>query len=266
MTRLDETFKALREKKEGALIGYLTLGDPDASASADLLACLSENADILEMGIPFSDPVADGPTIQVAMERALKNGMNTDKAFSVAADVRGRGVYKPLIFMTYYNIVLQYGVDRFVRRCAEADVDGILVTDLPIEEADDLLKKCNKHGVAPIFLVAPTTSDERMKRINDKAMGFVYLVSLLGVTGARESLQGKALELVKRTSKKINKVPLVVGFGISKKEHVKSMLEAGAQGVVVGSAFVKLVSEHGAGGCDEIRKLSAELKEGTYQK
>lgn len=263
MSRIDETFKTLRKKGKGALIGYLTLGDPDAATSADLLACLSENADILEMGIPFSDPVADGPTIQAAMERALKNGMNTDKAFSIAADVRSRGVDNPLIFMTYYNIVLQYGVERFIKRCVETDVDGILVTDLPLEEADDFLRNCDEHGIASIFLVAPTTSDKRMKSINDNARGFVYLVSLLGVTGAREKLQGTALDLVKRTSSRINKVPLVVGFGISKKDHVMLIMEAGAEGVVVGSAFVKLVSEHGVKACDEIRKLSAELKEGT---
>jgi tryptophan synthase alpha chain len=141
MSRLDDTFKRLRERGEGALIGYLTLGDPDISSSKKLFACLSKNVDILEIGIPFSDPIADGPTIQGAMDRALKAGCTPDNVFEVAGDLREAGVEIPFVVMTYYNLVLQYGEEEFLKRCKKEGVDGILVSDLPVEESENLLPR-----------------------------------------------------------------------------------------------------------------------------
>ncbi len=263
MLRISETFERLKARGEGALIGYLTLGDPDIQASKKLLKCLCKNVDILEIGIPFSDPIADGPTIQAAMDRALESGVDTDDAFRVVSELRRGGVKTPFVFMTYYNIVLQYGEDRFLSRCKESEVDGLLISDLPLEESEGMVGACQKYGIDLIFLIAPTTPAERMKRIVSKGKGFIYLISLLGVTGERESVQEKTLGTVKETLQFTGDLPLVVGFGISKKEHVRALIDAGALGVVVGSAFVNLVAKHGADACSELERLSKELKEGT---
>ncbi len=262
MSRIRERFEDLRKRGEGALIGYLTLGDPDVATSEKLIACLLENVDIMELGIPFSDPIADGPTIQGAIDRALAGGMNTDKAFDMVARLRKR-FDTPFVFMTYYNIVLKYGEERFIERCAEEGVDGLLISDMPMDEAGDILPLCEKHGVDYIGLVAPTTTEERMRKIAEGATGFLYLVALLGVTGAREKLQEETIKKVRWALARSKGKPLAVGFGISKKEHVKAIVDAGAQGAVVGSAFVELVGKKGAGSVDDVRRLSRELKEGT---
>ncbi len=262
MSRIAEKFAVLEKRGEGALIGYLTIGDPDLKASEELIEALLENVDIMELGVPFSDPIADGPTIQGAIERALKAGMNTDKAFEMVARLRTR-FDTPFVFMTYYNIVLQYGEERFIETCAEVGVDGILVSDMPIEEADEILELCEKYGVDFICLIAPTTGEERIKKIAAKAKGFLYLVALLGVTGVREKLEEETVNKTKWVLKYTGDVPLAVGFGISKKEHVQSLIKAGAQGAVVGSAFVDLVRKKGADAVGDLKRLSSELKEGT---
>jgi tryptophan synthase alpha chain len=263
MSRISETFDRLEKKGEGALIGYLTLGDPDIKTSTKLLKCLSENVDVLEIGIPFSDPIADGPTIQAAMDRALESGVDTDDAFNVVRELRRGGVKTPFVFMTYYNIVLQYGEERFIQMCNETGVDGLLVSDLPLEESEGIVETCIKYGVDPIFLIAPTTPENRVKKIVAQSKGFIYLVSLLGVTGERASVQKRTLQFVADTLQLTGNIPLVVGFGISKREHVEAIINAGAQGVVVGSAFVNIVAAHGADACSELERLSKELKEGT---
>jgi tryptophan synthase alpha chain len=262
VSKIDDKFLELEKKKEGALIGYLTMGDPDIESSQKLIKCLAENVDILELGIPFTDPIADGPTIQAAIDRALKAGMNTDIAFQMVEKLRDDGVEVPFVFMTYYNIILQYGEEKFVKMCKRVRVDGIVVCDLPIEEAGSLLAKCNAHGVDMIFLIAPTTTEERIKKISSKAKGFIYLVSILGVTGAREKLQQRTIDTIKWALGHVN-IPLAVGFGISKKEHVREVLKAGAKGAVVGSAFVDLIAKKGKNACKELKKLSNELKMGT---
>ncbi|MFQ5888217.1 MAG: tryptophan synthase subunit alpha [Candidatus Hydrothermarchaeales archaeon] len=263
MSRIQEKFLELKDRGEGALIGYLTLGDPDIETSKKLVKCLLENVDVMELGVPFSDPIADGPTIQGAIDRALGTGINTDDCFSIVEGLRGDGGETPFVFMTYYNIVLQYGEERFVKRCSEVGVDGVLVSDLPIEEADSVLEQCNKYGVDFIFLIAPTTTEERIKRIVKKAGGFVYLVSLLGVTGAREKLQKRTIDVTKWALNYTKDMPLAVGFGISKKEHVRAIIGAGAQGAVVGSAFVSIIAEKGKDACGDLKTLSKVLKEGT---
>ncbi len=263
MSRIKEKFNELKDRGEGALIGYLTLGDPDRETSKKLVKCLLENVDIMELGVPFSDPIADGPVIQGAIDRALEAGINTDYCFNIVEELRAEGEKIPFVFMTYYNIVLQYGEERFMKRCQEAGVDGVLISDLPIEEAGTVLEQCHKYGVDFIFLIAPTTTEERIKRIVKKATGFVYLVSLLGVTGARDTLQQKTIDVAKWALGYTPDIPLAVGFGISKKEHVQAIIESGAQGVVVGSAFVRIIAEKGEAACEDLKLLSKTLKEGT---
>ena len=260
---LERVFHELEEKSEGALIGYLTLGDPDIERSKRLAEVLCENVDILELGIPFSDPIADGPTIQAAIDRALKAGMNTDVAFNIVRELRDKGIATPFVFMTYYNIILQYGEERFVKKCREVCVQGLLVSDLPMEEANNVLHYCDRYGVDFIFLIAPTTTEERINKILKKARGFVYLISLLGTTGARKNLQEATIEKTKWALKHVKDLPLAVGFGISKREHVRAVVGAGAKGVVVGSAFVALIAKKGEKAANDLRKLSLELKEGT---
>ncbi len=262
-SRLERTFHELKAKGEGALIGYITLGDPSVEASERLAAALCENVDILELGVPFSDPIADGPTIQAAIDRALKAGMHTDAAFEIVERLRGRGVTTPFVLMTYYNIVLQYGIERFIKKCRDVGVEGILISDLPVEEAQEVLKFCDKYGVDHIFLVAPTTTEERLKKISKKARGFLYLVSLLGTTGERKELQRETIEKTRWVLEHVRDLPVAVGFGISKREHVRAIIDAGAQGVVVGSAFVRRIAEKGVEAEDELRRLSKDLKEGT---
>ncbi len=263
--RIDAKFEELRTKGEGALIGYLTLGDPNIEDSKKLVKALAKHVDILELGIPFSDPIADGPTIQGAIDRALKAGMNTDIAFEIVKELK---LDIPLIFMTYYNIVLQYGEERFIKRCRDVGIDGVIIVDLPIEEAQNLLDICERYNVHFIFLIAPTTREDRLFKILSRARGFIYLISLLGVTGAREKLQEETIEKTKWALNYV-KIPLAVGFGISKKEHVRAVIKAGASGVVVGSAFVKIV-EKNLGNIEkaikEIENLAKELKEGTKVK
>lgn len=262
MSKIEEKFRELSNKGEGALIGYLTLGDPDVESSKELVKALCKNVDIMELGIPFSDPIADGPTIQAAIDRALRAGINTDRCFEIAQQLREEGVENPFVFMTYYNIVLQYGEERFVEKCREIGVDGILVSDLPVEEAQSLWKTCRKKGVDMIFLIAPTTTEERLQKILKKASGFIYLVSVLGTTGAREKVQRETIEKTRWALERVN-LPLAVGFGISKPEHVREILKTGANGVVVGSAFVKLVEKYGYRAKHKLEELSRELKRAT---
>ncbi len=263
MSRIKRVFEELKEKGEGALIAYLTLGDPDLESSKEQFVALSKHADILEIGLPFSDPIADGPTIQAAMDRALKSGVTTDDAFEAVTDLRASGVARPIVFMTYYNIVFQYGEDRFLQRCREAGVDGLLVSDLPLEESESIVSGCRKYGLDPIFLIAPITPPERVKQIAAVGSGFLYLVSLLGVTGARESVAHETLDVVESTRRVVRGIPLAVGFGISRPEHVKQIISAGAEGVVVGSAFVNLSAKHGSSAGPFLEGLASELKEGT---
>ncbi len=262
--KLREKFRELEERKEGALIGFVTAGDPSTEASEEIIDSLIEGGvDILELGLPFSDPIADGPIIQKSAERALKGGMNPDIYFNIAKNIKAD---IPLVCLTYYNLVLQRGLERFVSDCVDSGISALIVPDLPIEEAEPLLEYCRKYEVDFIFLAAPTTTDKRLRKILDEATGFLYVVGLLGVTGVREEFS----DTIKPTLEKVRslkpKIPLAVGFGISKPEHVRGVLEAGAQGAIVGSAFVKLVNENSkdaAKAAERIRELCVELKNAT---
>lgn len=239
--KLKEKFSELKKKKEGALIGFVTAGDPAPNDTEEIVrAMIRGGIDILELGLPFSDPVADGPVIQKAGERALSAGMNPDKFFEIAANIRD----VPKAVLTYYNIVLQRGLEKFTADCARAGIDGLVIPDLPIEEAEPLLSACKKNRVCLIMLAAPTTTDDRLEKILKAAKGFLYVVSVAGVTGTRKHLSKQVMPLMKRIKKKSGTLPIAVGFGISTPAHVKEVISAGADGVIVGSAFEKIIEEN----------------------
>lgn len=234
-----------------AFIGFLTAGDPTYESSFDnIIAMVKAGADLIEIGIPFSDPIAEGPVIQNADVRALKAGMTTDKAFELAAMVR-RETDIPLVFMTYLNPVFKYGYDRFFAKCAEIGVDGLICPDMPFEEkreADDIAKS---HGIAIISMIAPT-SEERIKSIAESADGFLYIVSSLGVTGVRSEIKTD-LASIMESVKKYAHVPAAIGFGISTPEQAEKMSKL-ADGVIVGSAIVRIIEKYGENSADEIYK------------
>ena len=224
------------------MIAFLTAGDPRPALTPKLVEILSKHADVIELGIPFSDPIADGPTIQRAADRALRRGTTPETALRIVKQIR-RESEIPLVILTYYNILQKPGVGNFVRKLSNAGVDGLIIPDLPLEEAGELLNASREHGVDIIFLAAPTTPRERLERICLASSGFLYIVSLLGVTGAREELSASVYPLIKKV-KKISKVPVAVGFGISKPEQVASVIRAGADGAIVGSAFVNIIEKN----------------------
>jgi len=225
-------------KLKAAFMPYVCLGDPSEEFSLKLIETLVNNgADALELGIPFSDPIADGKTIQEASARALKNGMNPEKAIHLIKKIREKGISVPITVMTYYNIVYNAGIEKFVKSLKENGADALLVPDAPIEESEELHGVCEKNGVDLVYLVAPNTSEERLKKIADECKGFLYAVSLYGTTGAKEKVSDEAIELVKRAKKECS-LPVAVGFGISKPEHASEIIKAGADGVIIGSELI----------------------------
>jgi tryptophan synthase alpha chain len=260
--RFEDRFNELKEKKTGAFMPYVCCGDPDVDFTRELVGTLYENgADVLEFGFPFSDPIADGPTIQKASMRALGNGMNTKVGVETIGQIRKSGVDIPIVVMTYYNLILKPGVDDFIRDIGKAGAQGILAPDVPLEEVDTLLKCGRKHDVDVIFLVTPATTDERLKQILDVAMGFVYVVTVAGTTGARESVADTTLSLVRRV-REHSDLPVAVGFGISRPEHARAMIKAGAGGVIVGSKIIDIYSKKQNRGQSlrEVGKFAREMR------
>ena len=254
MKTYKEVFDKLKQNKQGALVAFIVAGDPDYKASIGIAKTIVDaGADILEIGIPFSDPIADGPTIQKADIRALKNGMNTDKFFEFISELR-KYTDVPIGILCYYNLVYQRS--SFYSDAKKCGVNSILIADLPIEEYEDALKQCNKNNLDTVLMISPLTSDERIKRISPKVTGFIYAVSRLGVTGAKSDLQESTLKLVQRIKKYSGK-PLCVGFGISKPEHVKAVIKAGADGAIVGSAIVEIVGKN----LKDKKKMLKEIEE-----
>lgn len=244
MSRIETTFRQLISRREGALIGYLMAGDPSPSRSLEYArALIRGGADILELGVPFSDPVADGPIIQAAGVRALSAGTTPAVVFELAKTLR-RETRIPLVLMTYYNPVFALGEGGFLKRCMEAGVDGVIVPDLPVEEAEPFIAQARKFRVDTVFLATPETDGERLKRIAAETKGFLYVVSRYGVTGAPTELDAHFRGLIERFRGLAPEgLPLAVGFGISRAEQIRRVLQAGAQGVIVGSAFVRRVAE-----------------------
>ena len=225
------------------LVVYVTCGDPNlATTRAVVLAAIGAGADVIELGVPFSDPVADGPVIQRARERALKHGTCLAEVLTLAADVRQHTQSTGLVVFSYLNPILRMGMEKFCKVARHAGVDGVLVTDLPVEEAGEYLRNMKTNNLSPIFLAAPTSPDDRLKRIAEASRGFVYAVSRTGVTGARQQLAGDAQSLVRRL-RRVTKLPVAVGFGIS---TAQQFAEVGkfADAVVVGSAIVETIERN----------------------
>ena len=243
-----------------ALIPFLTAGDPNANATLNFMLSLSDYVDVIELGIPFSDPMADGETIQKANVRALKSGIRVADVFEIVREFREHSE-KPVVLMTYFNPVYRMGIGKFVRIAKEAGVNGMIIVDLPLEEAYEYIKLCNKLNMGTIFLAAPNTSDERLRMIDEASSSFIYLISLYGTTGARDKIAETAFNLIRR-AKDICSKPIAVGFGVSTADHIRSLLEAGADGVVVGSALVKIVEEFGEDADNELTKKIKELRKG----
>jgi tryptophan synthase alpha chain len=241
-SRLSATFERLRNNGHGGLVTYLTAGDPDTERSAALLVAVSRaGADVIEVGVPFSDPLADGPVIQRAAERALAGGMTLARTLDLVHRIR-EAIDTPLVLFTYANPVVRMDVETFARAAALAGVDGVLVLDYPIEEAEPLRRTLVEHGLDPVFLVSPTTSDARIRRAAELGRGFLYLISRLGTTGMRERLPEDVETLTARVRARTD-LPLALGFGIARPEHVAEACRV-ADAAVVGSALVNVVGEH----------------------
>ena len=243
MDRIALAFERARAAHRAAFVAYLCAGDPDFNTSlAACRALLKGGVDVLELGVPFSDPLADGLTNQLAAQRALESGMTAARVFDLVRELRREFPEAPIIFYTYYNLVFANGVDAYVRAAREAGVDGMLTLDLPPEEAADVAAACKAHGVRTVFIVAPTTPESRLPVIARAATGFIYYVSREGVTGVRDAVAANVPEAVARI-KAHTSLPVVVGFGIARREHVAT-IAACADGVVVGSALVNTIREN----------------------
>ncbi len=243
MSRIKNTFNRLRRKGETALIPYIMAGDPDLATTRTLIIEMEKaGCDIIELGAPFSDPLADGPTIQKAAVRSLKNRTSLDQVLALVSDVRGVSEI-PLILMTYYNLIFKHGEERFVNDAMAAGLDGVILPDLPPDEAGVLISVAKKAGLDTIFLLAPTSTEERIKLVCRVSQGFVYYVSLTGVTGARSGVQSSVKDSIEKI-KKVTDKPVAVGFGISTPDQAAQVAGWGADGVIVGSALVKVIEDH----------------------
>jgi tryptophan synthase alpha chain len=242
-SRLTATFEALRKARRPGLVTYTTAGDPDIARSAEILRALDRaGADVLEVGVPFSDPLADGPVIQRATERALASGATLSGVLDLLCAIRP-DVSAPIVVFSYANPILRLGAERFADRARAAGVDGVLVLDLPIEEADEFRGMLARRGIDTILLLSPTTTDDRLRRAAALGSGFLYAISRLGVTGARETLAAGAREMVGRI-RKVSELPVALGFGISKPDHVREVGQW-ADAAVVGSALVDVIAREG---------------------
>ncbi len=235
--RIEATFERLQRKGRTGFLAFLTVGYPDAKSTPGLARALAAGgADIIELGIPFSDPLAEGPTIQAASFKALERGVTVETCLGVVRELRGSGFEAPVVFMGYYNPILAYGVEEFARDAAAAGADGVIPVDLPPEESGALEAACRKHGLRLIYLLAPTSTDERIQAVAERASGFIYCVSLTGVTGARSELPPGLDEFVRRVRKYTN-LPVAVGFGISRPEHFSAVGRI-ADAAAIGSAII----------------------------
>lgn len=243
-TRISNLFSACKAERRKAFIAYITGGDPSCAATASLVLALERGgADLIELGVPFSDPIADGPVIQRASERALQAGTTLAQLLDVVREIR-RESQIPLLLFSYLNPLLRYGFDKLAREAAQAGVDGVLLTDLSVEEAREPVRRLREHGLDTVFLAAPTSTERRLQLVAEHSSGFIYLVSRTGVTGEQASISETAAPLAKRM-RELTKLPLAIGFGISTAEQVKEAAGM-ADGVVVGSAIVKFIEAHGA--------------------
>ncbi len=241
MTRIGELFEKLKRENRKGMVAYLTAGDPTLEATPGLVSALERGgADLIELGVPFSDPVADGPVIQLAGDRALKAGATLAKVLATAAKIREQSQI-PLLLFTYLNPALRYGFERLARDAKSAGIDGCLLTDASVEEAGDYVRVMREAGIDTVFMAAPTSSDHRLRLVAKYSSGFVYVVSRTGITGERESMSDTALPLIRRM-RALTDLPLAMGFGISTAEQVTAVA-AQADAVVIGSAIVRQIGK-----------------------
>ena len=254
MTRIEKRFARLKSEGRKAFIPYITAGDPSLELTEQLVIALDRaGADVVELGVPFSDPIADGPVIQRATERGLKAGVTLNKVLDLAKSIRRKSEV-PLLLFSYYNPLLNHGIEKLARDAAAAGFDGVLASDLTVEESAAFVRAMHSAGLNTVFLVAPTSSPERMKKIAEASTGFLYAVSRTGVTGEQQQLAGDLKDFL-RALRHCAKSPIAVGFGISRPEHVKAVWE-GADGAIVGSSIVKEVEKH-IGNADLVEKVAA---------
>lgn len=260
MVSVSQCFESLRNRGQCALIPFITAGDPNLETTVEALKILDQNgADLIELGVPYSDPLADGPVIQAAATRSLQQGTTLGKVLEMVRQVSPE-LRSPLILFTYYNPILNWGIANFLRQIAEAGVKGLVVPDLPLEEADVLLVPAKEAGIELILLVAPTSPPERIAAIAAKAQGFIYLVSVTGVTGIRSQLEGRVQDLL-HDLRGVTDKAIGVGFGISQPEHARQVMTWGADAVIVGSAFVKrLADSNPQQGLQSIKEFCRSLK------
>lgn len=254
MKTYKQVFSELKEQRRAALIPFFVIGDPDFDTSVRIVkTAIDAGADVLELGIPFSDPIADGPTIQKADIRAMRSGMNVRKALEFIRNVKD---YKdiPIGLLMYYNLVYQYGIEKFFNDFHKAGVNSVLVADLSIDDSEEIIGPEKSAGLDTVFMVTPVTEPKRMKLIASRTTGFIYTVSLLGVTGSREKLSD-TIEALLGKLKELTSVPVCVGFGISKTEHAATVAQAGADGVIIGSKIVGLIEDN----LDDREKMLANI-------
>ena len=245
INRIDKKFRKLKRMNQKALICYIVAGYPDIRTSEDIITSLiNGGADIIEIGIPFSDPIADGSTIQDAIQNSLTSGTTPDMCLELASRVRKTFPDIPLIIMTYSNILFRKGYIQFAQQAKESGIDGFIIPDISIEEAKEYLDSVKKIGISTIFLVSPNTSEKRLKIISKICTGFLYVISIYGITGERKGFDEYTIESIKRVKKVIaDNLPLAVGFGISNPQHVRYMIDAGADGAIIRSAIIKKIKE-----------------------
>ena len=259
MGRIEERFAQLRRRNKKAFIAFITAGDPNLQITRELILSFpSVGVDILELGVPFSDPLADGATIQSASERALSQSVSLLKILELTKQI-DRKRRPPLVLFTYYNPVHKLGIERFVELSAKASIEGLIIPDLPLEEAEEVRKFLHRREMDLILLLAPTTKKERMKIICQHSQGFIYYISRLGTTGARDTLPSDLKEKIKEI-RKITSKPIAVGFGVSTSAQVKQIEDMGADGVVVGSAIVKVIEEN-LGRRDLLKRVLSFIEE-----
>jgi tryptophan synthase alpha chain len=263
-TRLSQRFSDLAARNEPALITYITAGDPGPEATAELVAALERGgSDVIELGVPFSDPIADGPVIMRASERALAAGTTVERVLEIAAEIRKKSEI-PIVLFTYLNPVMRYGFAKLAKRAKEVGIDGFLLTDLSVEEAESFVSAVSAEGLDTVFLVAPTSTDRRLDLVAKYCSGFVYVVSRTGVTGEQDQVSAGVKPLVERL-RKFTSLPLGVGFGIAKPEQAREV-GAVAEGVVVGSAFVRAIESTPLGELPaKLEGMARGLKEGAKQ-
>lgn len=262
---ISEKFKELEKKDEKALITYVAGGDPNYNSSKKIIkALISGGADIIEIGIPFSDPMADGPVIQAAAERALKNNFSLKDALRLVNELREEDIKNPLLFMSYYNPIYNYGIEKFVKDAKKMGLNGVIIPDLPPEESDEFYVIAKEYDLNLIMFLAPTMTEERLDKVISRANGFIYFVSVAGITGARKNVNEDLEDLIKKVKEK-TKIPIGIGFGISSEEHVKEISKF-ADASIVGSAIVRKIEENLQDEekmLKDIEEFVRELKRGT---